>query len=172
MSLADAKRLAANAPPDPTTPLAQPVPPPPAPAAPWSPPPGTLAYRRPPARRRDGLSRDAGRLLAASFGIAWILCPSVEPMPSGSMHYPLWQLPIDLAAVVSIVAAVVVLWRGGRHGARLVAVAGALMAVETMICPLAGHTPVGWWTWVQTGLSLYVLGAGAVLMARAGRPAA
>ena len=46
-----------------------------------------------------------------------------------------------------------------------------MMAVETIVCPFAGHTPVGWWTWVQTGLSLSVLGAGVVLRQRQGRAA-
>jgi hypothetical protein len=119
--------------------------------------------------RPDGLDRDTGRLLAAAFGIAWLLCPTLEPMPEHVPDYPLWQLPIDVAAVVSIVVAVVVLWRGGRNGALLGAAAGALMAVETMICPIAGHTPVGWWTWTQTGLSLFVLGTSAALMAGMGR---
>jgi hypothetical protein len=132
-----------------------------------------LRGTRSPAPRPDGLTRNTGRLLAAAFGIAWILCPAVEPMPSGHVpDYPLWQLPIDLAAVASIVAAVVVLWRGGRHGARLGVAAGVLMAVETIICPIAGHTPVGWWTWTQTGLSLFVLCTSAAVLARGGRRAA
>ena len=127
-------------------------------------------YREAGRARQDGLSRRAGRLIAGAFAVAWILCPSVEPMPSGPMpDYPLWQLPIDLATIGSIVAAVVVLWRGGRLGARLGTLAGAFMAVETIICPIAGHTPVGWWTWTQTGLSLFVLGTSAVLVARTGR---
>ena len=139
----------------------------PADVAPWNLPPA------PPGPRPDGLSRDTGRLLAASFGIAFFLAPAIEPMPAGPMpDYPLWQLPIDLAALAAIVAAVVVLWRGGRHGARLGAVTGVLMAALTIICPLAGHSTVGWWTWVQTGLSLFVLGTSAALMARAGRRAA
>ena len=82
--------------------------------------------------------------------------------------YPLWQLPID-PAVASIVAAVVVLWRGGRHGARLGIAAGVLMAVETVICPIAGHTRLGWWTWAQTGLSLFVLGTRGAVLARGAR---
>jgi hypothetical protein len=122
-----------------------------------------------PLPRPDGLSRETGRLLATAFGIAWILCPAVEPLPSVDVHYPLWQLPIELAAIASIIAAVVVLWRGGRNGPRLGVAAGVLMAVMTMVCPLAGHTPVGWWTWAQTGLSLFVLGTSAALMARPGR---
>jgi hypothetical protein len=127
--------------------------------------------RSPRARRPDGLTQVAGRLLAAAFGIAWFLCPLVEPMPAEHVHYPLWQLPIDLAAVASIVVAVIVLWRGGRSGPRLGAIAGVLMAVETIVCPWAGHTPLGWWTWAQTGLSLFVLGTSAFLMARASRRA-
>lgn len=109
-------------------------------------------------------------MVAAAFAVAWILCPIVEPMPTGhEPAYPLWQLPIDLATLASIVAAVVVLWRGGRSGARLGAVAGVMMAVQTILCPIAGHTPVGWWTWAQTGLSLFVIGASAALMAGVGR---
>jgi hypothetical protein len=124
--------------------------------------PGTAA--RP---RRDGLSQRTGRLIAGAFAVAWILCPTIEPLPSGALpDYPLWQLPIDLATFASIVAAVVVLWRGGRLGALLGAVAGAFMLLETAMCPIAGHTTVGWWTWTQTVLSLLVLGASAVLLAR------
>jgi hypothetical protein len=166
MSVADAPLPSAVAPPVAAAPGALSTPS--APPGPW-PVPADPAGPRPPAPRPDGLSREAGRVIAAAFGIAWILCPTVEPMPTGHLpDYPLWQLPIDVAAVVSIVAAVVVLWRGGRNGALLGAAAGALMAVETMICPIAGHTPVGWWTWAQTGLSLFVLGTSAALTARRG----
>ena len=150
--------------------------PPAGPAGPRPParplPEGLLAPNRAPSPRPDGLSPDTGRLLAAAFGFAWFLCPAIEPMPSGDVHYPLWQLPIDLAALASIIAAVVVLWRGGRNGPRLGVAAGVLMAVETVVCVLAGHTAVGWWTWVQTGLSLFVLGTSAALMAGMGRRAA
>jgi hypothetical protein len=143
------------------------APPLPADTAPWHRP---QADRAP---RADGLSRDAGRSLAAAFGVAFVLAPAVEPMPAEPMpDFPLWQLPIELAALAAIVAAVVVLWRGGRNGARLGVAAGVLMAVLTIVCPLAGHSTVGWWTWVQTGLSLFVLGTSAALMARAGRRAA
>ena len=116
--------------------------------------------------RKDGLSGRAGRWIAGSFALAWILCPLLEPLPSGDLPYPLWQVPIDLATFGSAVAAVVVLWRGGRRGALLGAVAGALMLLETAMCPIAGHTAVGWWTWAQTGLSLFVLGTSAVLLSR------
>jgi len=148
-------------------------------AAPVTTPPGAPAPRAtrwqvPPAQpvgRRDGLSQTTGHLLAGAFGLAWILCPAVEPMPSMDMAYPLWQLPFDVGTVVSIVVAVVALWRGARSSARLGAVAGVFMALETIICPLAGHTPVGWWTWTQAALSLFVMGTSAVLMARSGRQA-
>jgi len=125
----------------------------PAPVAPWN----------LPAPRQDGLGRDTGRLLAVAFGLAWLLCPLVEPLPEHDMAYPLWQLPIDLAALATIVVAVSALWRGNRNSARLGMVAGVLMAVETVTCTIAGHTPVGWWTWVQTGLSLAVMATSAVL---------
>ncbi|SOE02729.1 hypothetical protein [Blastococcus haudaquaticus] len=131
---------------------------PPEPAAPWN-----LPAQRRPALRADGLGRDSGRLLAIGFALAWILCPAIEPMPTHHVDYPLWQLPIELAALGTIVAAVVALWRGNRNSARYGLAAGALMAVMTMVCPLAGHTPVGWWTWVQTGLSLAVMATSAVL---------
>jgi hypothetical protein len=107
-------------------------------------------------------------VLAAAFGVAWILCPAIEPLPTMDMPYPLWQLPFDVGTLASIVVAVVALWRGARSSARLGAVAGIFMALETTICPLAGHTPVGWWTWVQAGLSLAVMGTSAALMARRG----
>lgn len=116
-----------------------------------------------PRPRPDGLSRNAGRTLAVAFAVAWILCPALEPTPADHVHYPLWQLPIDVAALGSLVAAVVVLWRGGRLGAPLGIAAGVMMAVETVVCPWAGHTPLGWWTWAQTGLSLFVLGTSALL---------
>jgi hypothetical protein len=124
--------------------------------------------RRPAARvRTDGLSAATGRLVAGAFSLAWILCPTVEPLPSGpTPDYPLWQLPIDLATVASILVAVVALWRGGRLGALLGAVAGTFMLLETAMCPIAGHTTVGWWTWTQTLLSLFVLGTSAALLAR------
>ena len=142
-----------------------PAPPPPVHVAPWNLP-------RPPRPRPDGLDRDTGRLIAISFGIAFVVAPLLEPMSSGPLpDYPLWQLPIDLAALAAVVAAVAVLWRGGRNGARLGAATGVLMAVLTIICPLAGHSPVGWWTWAQVGLSLYVMGTSAMLMARSSRQA-
>jgi hypothetical protein len=182
MSLADAPLPFSVPPPVAAAPRSLPAPSAPSivPAGPTGPrpparplPEGLPAPTRPPAPRPDGLSRNTGRRVAAAFGIAWILCPVVEPMPTGhTPDYPLWQLPIDLAAVAAIIAAVVVLWRGGRQGARLGAAAGVLMAVETIICSIAGHTPVGWWTWTQTGLSLFVLGTSAALMARAGRRSA
>lgn len=138
-----------------------PLPQPPAPhlasVAPWNLP------APPPPPRLDGLGRDAGRLLAGAFAIAWVLCPAVEPLPAHDMDYPLWQLPIEIAALGTIIAAVVALWRGNRNSARYGLAAGVLMAVMTMVCPLAGHTPVGWWTWVQTGLSLAVMATSAVL---------
>jgi hypothetical protein len=116
--------------------------------------------------RSDGLTAFAGRLIAGLFAAAWILCPLVEPLPSADLPYPLWQLPIDLATLGSMIAAVVVLWRGGRPGALLGFAAGVFMLLETAMCPIAGHTTVGWWTWAQTGLSLLVLGVSAGLLAR------
>lgn len=98
--------------------------------------------------------------------MAWILCPAVEPMPADDVAYPVWQLLVDLAAVGTIVAAVTLLWRGSRHAPMLGIAAGVLMAVETIICPLAGHTPPGWWTWVQASLSLAVLFTSAALVSR------
>jgi hypothetical protein len=145
------------------------APPPPAPrssapAAPWAPP------GRRQAVRKDGLGRDQGRLLAGAFAVAWILCPAVEPMPAHDVEYPLWQLPIELATLATIVAAVIALWRGHRNSAHVGMAAGVFMAIMTMVCPLAGHTPVGWWTWLQTGLSLFVMATSAVLLRL--RPAA
>ncbi len=116
--------------------------------------------------RRD-LGGTARHLLATAFAVAWLACPLIEPVPTGhEAAYPLWQLPIDLAAVGTIVVAVGALWRGSRHAPRLGIAAGVLMAVETIVCPYAGHTPFGWWTWVQAGLSLYVLLTSAALQAR------
>ncbi|TFV66783.1 UNVERIFIED_ORG: hypothetical protein E4P37_05475 [Bacillus sp. AZ43] len=116
-----------------------------------------------PAPRPVAGSAGARHGLAVVFAVAWLACPLVEPLPSGDVHYPLWQLPIELAAFGAIVVAVVALWRGSRHAARLGMAAGIGMAVMTMVCPLAGHTPVGWWTWVQAGLSLFVLFTSAAL---------
>jgi hypothetical protein len=124
---------------------------------------GRRAMSRPQRRARPG----AQQLLGIAFALAWLAAPAVEPMPTDpETEYPLWQLPIDVAAVVTIVAAVAALWRGSRHAARLGIAAGVLMAVETIVCPLAGHTPVGWWTWAQTGLSLFVLLSSAALASR------
>jgi hypothetical protein len=154
-----------TAPPMPTVP----APPAAVPAASWPAPEerAPQGHRAAAHVRQDGLRARTGRLIAGAFAVAWILCPTVEPLPSGPLpDYPLWQLPIDLATVGSIVAAVIVLWRGGRLGALLGAVAGAFMLLETAMCPIAGHTPVGWWTWTQTVLSLLVLGTSAALLAR------
>jgi hypothetical protein len=117
--------------------------------------------------RQDGLTQRTGQLVAGAFALAWILCPTVEPLPDGpSPDYPIVLVPVDIAALVSIVAAVVVLWRGGRNGARLGVIAGVLMAVETVLCPVTGHHVMGWWTWAQAALSLFVLGTSAALMPR------
>jgi hypothetical protein len=116
--------------------------------------------------RRDGPGPVYGRPLAIAFAAAWLLCPVVEPLPEHEMAYPLWQLPLDLGTVGSIVLAVVALWRGSRHAPRLGIAAGVFMAVMTMICPLAGHGPVGWWTWVQASMSLFVLLTSAALVSR------
>ena len=74
-----------------------PAPEPAAPAQPWS----VTGWRVPDASRtagrlrQDGLSDRTGRLIAGAFALAWILCPSVEPMPRGPVpDYPLWQVPI------------------------------------------------------------------------------
>jgi hypothetical protein len=107
-----------------------------------------------------------GRPLAIAFAVAWLLCPAVEPLPEHEMAYPLWQLPLDLGTVGSIVLAVTALWRGSRHAPRLGIAAGVFMAVMTMVCPLAGHGPVGWWTWVQAAMSLFVLLTSATLVSR------
>ncbi|RBY95654.1 hypothetical protein DQ237_14170 [Blastococcus sp. TF02-8] len=131
----------------------------------WAPPP---AHWTPPPVRPTGTVTE--KVLAVLFGLAWLTCPVIEPMPADDMAYPLWQAPIDIAAVVSIVAAGVALWRGNRHAAWLSVTAGVLMAVETVVCVLAGHTPVGWWTWVQSGLSLFVLAGGVGLHARPPAP--
>ncbi len=88
-------------------------------------------------------------------------------MPTGHVPaYPLWQLPIDVAAIGTIILAVGALWRGSPRAPRLGIAAGVMMAVETIVCPYAGHTPIGWWTWVQAGLSLFVLFTSAALQAR------
>jgi hypothetical protein len=151
MSVADAP------PPSPVAHAPEPLP------APSTPLPGPAG----PPHRTDGLTPGAGRAIACAFLIAWILCPAVEPMPDGSFeHYPMWQLPIDGAALATIIAAVTALWRGSRHSARLGVAAGVLMAVETIVCPLAGHSPLGWWTWAQTGLSLFVLCTSVALIGR------
>jgi hypothetical protein len=98
--------------------------------------------------------------------LAWIACPAVEPLPADDVAYPLWQVTLDLTALATVVAAVALLWRVSRHAPRATIAAGVLMAVETITCPLAGHTPVGWWTWVQAGLSLAVLLTGVLLVSR------
>lgn len=127
---------------------------------------GPFSSRWSSAQQQWGLGRDGRQLLAVAFAAAWIACPAIEPLPADDVHYPLWQLPIDIAAIGTIVVAVRALWRGSRRAAQLGVAAGVMMAVETIVCPFAGHTPVGWWTWVQAGLSLFVLFTSAALMAR------
>ncbi|WP_155858698.1 hypothetical protein [Candidatus Blastococcus massiliensis] len=135
------------------------------PRLPAVPPPPAQHVAPPPApHRRTG--RDGNRALAIGFAVVCLAGPFVEPMPTGDIHIPLWQIPIELATFASIVAATIALWRASRHAPRLVLAAGALLAVMTMVCPLAGHTPVGWWTWVQAGLSLAVMATGAALYRR------
>ncbi len=129
---------------------------------------------RPPATPRNRLSPPSGRSgvpvtgrpFAIAFAVAWVLCPMVEPMPADDMAYPLWQLPLDLGTVASIVLAVVALWRGSRHAPTLGIAAGVFMALMTITCPLAGHGPVGWWTWVQAAMSLFVLFTSMALVSR------
>lgn len=161
MTLADVPRPpAAEAAPVPgPSPAARPAP---APVRPWL---SEPAARRTPAAEvgEHGLSRTAGRLLAGLLALAWIACPAVEPLPEHDVAYPLWQLPIDLATVGTIVGAVVASWRGTRSTAPLTVAAGTFMAIQTAICPFAGHTPVGWWTWVQAGCSLLVMAIGVAL---------
>lgn len=125
-----------------------------------------VAARRPLAGMPRGAGPVHGRPLAIAFAVAWLVCPVVEPMPADDMAYPLWQLPLDLGTVGSIVLAVGALWRGSRHAPRLGIAAGVFMAVMTMVCPLAGHGPVGWWTWVQAAMSLFVLLGSAALVSR------
>ena len=129
-----------------------------APVTPWRP------LARTPRRSSPGPVH--GRPLAVAFAVAWLLCPVVEPLPEHEMAYPLWQLPLDLGTIGSIGLAVVALWRGSRHAPRLGIAAGVFMAVMTMVCPLAGHNPVGWWTWVQAAMSLFVLLTSAALVSR------
>jgi hypothetical protein len=117
--------------------------------------------------QRRGFGLTARHVLAVSFAVAWLACPLIEPMPTGHVPaYPLWQLPIDVAAIGTIILAVGALWRGSPRAPRLGIAAGVMMAVETIVCPYAGHTPIGWWTWVQAGLSLFVLFTSAALQAR------
>jgi hypothetical protein len=110
-------------------------------------------------RRRQHSRRESARtFLAAAFAVAWITCPLIEPTPNGpEPAYQLWLLPIHLAAVVTIVAAVAALSRGSRHAAPIGIAAGLLMCVETALCPGTGHHLMGTFIWVQTGLSLFVL---------------
>ena len=112
----------------------------------------------PPPHRAPGLGRVGRQLLAIAFAAAWITCPVIEPVPDGpEPDYPLWLLPVDLAALVSIVAAVVALWRGSPRAGAIGVATGVLMAVETVICPGIGHHLMGPFLWVQAGLSLFVL---------------
>jgi len=124
------------------------------------------AIARPP-HSTPGLGRGGRQLLALAFAAAWITCPVIEPVPDGpEPDYPLWLLPVDIAALVSIVAAVVALWRGSRRAGALGVGAGVLMAVETVICPGIGHHLMGPFLWVQAGLSLFVLLTSAALVVR------
>jgi hypothetical protein len=105
-------------------------------------------------------------VIGTVYALAWIACPAIEPVPNGpEPSYELWQVPIDLLAIGSIVAACVALWVGSRWGARLGVVAGLGMIAETVTCPGSGHHLVGWYTWVQAALSLAVLASSVALLA-------
>ena len=142
----------------------------PVPPRPVAPPPVWPALPKPTEVARPGgrrLGRALRQLLAVAFAAAWITCPIIEPYPDGpEPEYQLWLLPIDLAALATIVAAVVAVWRGSRHAGRLSVAAGVLMAVETVICPGIGHHLMGSFLWVQAGLSLFVLLTSAALVVR------
>ena len=145
---------------------ARPAPEPASPASIASQPAPAPAVAQPP-RRSPGLGRVGRQLLAVTFAAAWITCPVIEPVPDGpEPDYPLWLLPVDIAALVSIVAAVVALWRASRRAGALGVGAGVLMAVETVICPGSGHHLMGPFLWVQAGLSLFVLLTSAALVVR------
>jgi hypothetical protein len=112
-------------------------------------------------------------MIALAFAAAWVACVLVEPMPDGPHpDPPLWSLPLDLASLATLVAAVVSLWRGGRRGASWGIAAGTLMAVETVLCPVTGHHMVGPFIYVQAVLSVAVLLTSAALPAIARRWAA
>ena len=131
-----------------------------------APEPASPAVARP-RRPRPGLGRVGRQLLAIAFAAAWITCPTIEPMPDGpEPDYQLWLLPIDIAALVSIVAAVIAVWRGSRRAGAIGVAAGVLMAVETVICPGIGHHLMGPFLWVQAALSLFVLLTSAALVVR------
>jgi hypothetical protein len=104
------------------------------------------------------------RVLAVLFAVACVACPVIEPEPNGPQpDPPLWMLPVDLASLALIVAACVAVWRGSRRARLLGVLAGVGMAVETVLCPGTGHHLIGWYTWVQAGLSLFVLLSSAAL---------
>lgn len=98
-----------------------------------------------PERLRLTLGDNARQLLATTFLAAYLACVLVEPTPNGpEPDVQLWTVPIDIASLGVLIAAAVTLWRGKARAAVLSVVAGAGMAVETVICPLSGHHLVGW----------------------------
>jgi hypothetical protein len=117
----------------------------------------------PPEPRRDA-HRLAHQAVATLFAVAFVSCVMVEPLPNGPHpEPPMWTLPIEIAAFAAVVIACVALWRRSSRARVLGLVAGAGMAVGTVVCPGTGHHVVGWYTWVQAGLTLFVLLTSAAL---------
>jgi hypothetical protein len=104
--------------------------------------------------------------MAVLIAVAFVTCLAVEPEPNGPHpEPPLWTLPIDLTLLAVIVAGCVALWRGSPRAHTWAIGAATALVFGTVLCPGLGHHVVGWYTWVQAGVSATALLASAVLPA-------
>jgi len=116
---------------------------------------------------RPPVRENRRQLLSVLFAAAWLTCVLVEPMPDGpEPDDGIWTTIGALGTVVSIVVAIVLLWRGHRLARPAGITAGLFMCLATAMCPLSGHHLVGAFLWVQTAMSLFVLIASARLPRR------
>lgn len=122
--------------------------------------------------RMPMVSARACRLLAVVPVLAYATCVAVQPVPLGpSPVLPWWYGVVDIASLVALIVACIGLGRARGWAPTAVVVAGAGMIAETITCPASGHHQVlGWWWYLQWGLSAAVLLGGLLLRRAYPRP--